>query len=121
MYRTAAALKTFFSGFGLPAYAEDSVPDDVALPYITYSMSVPEWNQKASLNAKVWDRTTSNTGIIRAADQITAAIGEGINIPVEGGYLIIWPESPLIQIMVDGDYRSAYINLSINTYQLPGR
>lgn len=122
MYRTAAALKTFFSGFGLPAYAEDSVPDDVALPYITYSMSVPEWNQRASLHAQVWDRTTSNTGIIRVADQITAAIGEnGINIPVEGGYLIIWPESPLIQIMVDGDYRSAYINLSINTYQLPGR
>lgn len=121
MYRTAAALKTFFSGFGLPAYAADSVPDDVELPYITYSMSVPEWNQKASLYAQVWDRTTSNTGIIRVADQITAAIGEGINIPVEGGYLIIWPESPLIQIMVDGDYRSAYINLSINTYQLPGR
>ena len=122
MYRTAAALKTFFSGFGLPAYAADSVPDDVELPYITYSMSVPEWNQKASLYAQVWDRTTSNTGIIRVADQIPAAIGEnGTNIPVEGGYLIIWPESPLIQIMVDGDYRSAYINLSINTYQLPGR
>lgn len=122
MYRTAAALKTFFSGFGLPAYAADSVPDDVELPYISYSMSVPEWNAKASLHAQVWDRTTSNTGIIRVADQITAAIGEnGINIPVEGGYLIIWPESPLIQIMVDGDYRSAYINLSINTYQLPGR
>lgn len=121
MYRTAAALKTFFSGFGLPAYAEDSVPDDVELPYITYSLSVPEWNQKASLYAQVWDRTTSNTKIIRVADQITAAIGEnGINIPVEGGYLIIWPESPLIQIMVDGDHRSAYINLSVNTYHMPG-
>ena len=120
MYRTAAALKTFFSGFGLPAYAEDSVPDDVELPYITYSLSVPEWNQKASLYAQVWDRTTSNTKIIRVADQITAAIGEGINIPVDGGYLIIWPESPLIQIMVDGDHRSAYINLSMNTYHMPG-
>jgi len=122
MYQAAAALKTFFSGFGLPAYAEDSVPDDVELPYITYSLSAPEWNTKASMNARVWDRTTSNAGIIGKADQITAAIGTtGKKIPVEGGYLIIWPESPLIQIMVDGDYRSAYINLSINTYQLPGR
>ena len=121
MYRTAAALKTFFSGFGLPAYAADSVPDDVELPYITYSISVPEWNQKASLNAQVWDRTTSNAGIIRVADQITAAIGEnGIRIPVDGGYLIIWPETPLIQIQVDGDFRFAYINLSINSYHLPG-
>ena len=121
MYRTAAALKTFFSGFGLPAYAADSVPDDVELPYITYSISVPEWNQKASLSAQVWDRTTSNAGIIRVADQITAAIGEnGIRIPIDGGYLIIWPETPLIQIQVDGDFRFAYINLSINAYHLPG-
>jgi len=120
MYRTAAALKTFFSGFGLPAYAADSVPDEVELPYITYSMSVPEWNQKASMYVQVWDRTTSNTSIIQKADQITQAIGYGKNIPFDGGYLIIWPETPLIQIMVDGDFRSAYINLSINAYQLPG-
>ena len=120
MYHAAAALKTFFSGFGLPAYAVDSVPDDVALPYIAYSVSVPEWNQKASLYAQVWDRTKSNTGIIRKADQITAAIGQGLKIELDGGYLVLWPESPLIQIMVDGDFRSAYINLSINAYHMPG-
>ena len=120
MYKAAAALKTFFSGFGVPAYAQDSVPDDVQLPYITYSLSVPEWNQKASMYAQVWDRTKSNAGIIQKADQITAAIGEGKKIPLDGGYLVIWPETPLIQIMVDGDFRSAYINLSVNTYHLPG-
>lgn len=120
MYNATAALKAFFSGFGLPAYTEDSVPDDETLPYITFSANFPEWNQKASMYARVWARTTSNTGIIRTADQITQAIGEGKRIQLEGGYLIIWPESPLIQIMVDGDVRSAYINLSINVYQLPG-
>ena len=121
MYNVAAALKTFFSGFGLPAYAENSVPDNVQLPYITYSMSVPEWNQKASMYAQVWDRTKSNTGIIEKADQITHAIGaDGKKIPIGGGYLVIWPESPLIQIMTDGDFRSAYINLSVNAYHLPG-
>ena len=121
MYKTAAALKEFFSGFGLPAYTEYSVPDNATLPYITYSAGVPEWNQKASLFAQVWDRTRSNTGIIRKADQITAAIGEtGKRIPFEGGYLVIWPENPLIQIRVNGDYRAAYINLSINSYNMPG-
>lgn len=120
MYQAAAALKTFFSGFGLPAYAVNSVPEDVQLPYITYSLSVPEWNQKASMYAQVWDRSRSNTRIITTADQITAAIGEGTTIPLEGGYLAIWPETPLIQIMVDGDFRSAYINLSINAYNKPG-
>ena len=120
MYEAAAALKTFFSGFDLPAYTVDTVPDDVALPYIAYSLSVPEWNQKATMYAQVWDRTRSNTGIIQKADQITAAIGEGKIIPLADGYLVIWPESPLVQIMADGDFRSAYINLSINAYHLPG-
>ncbi len=121
MYRAAAALKTFFSGFGLPAYQVDTVPEDVALPYITYSVSAPEWNQKATAYAQVHDRTRLNTGIIRIADQITAAIGDaGLRLPFEGGYLIIWPESPLVQILVDGDFRVAYINLSINMYNLPG-
>lgn len=122
MYKASEALKTFFSGFGLPAWSEDSVPDDEELPYITYSMSTPEWNQKSSMYARVWDRTRSNTRILQVADQITAAIGTtGKIIPMENvGYLVIWPETPLIQIMVDGDFRSAYINLSINAYQLPG-
>ena len=121
MYRTAAALKTFFGSFGLPAYSADSVPENVELPYITYSVSVPEWNQKASMYAQVWDRTKSNAGIMAKADQITAAIGDGGKIiPIEGGYLVLWLETPMIQIVVDGDFRSAYINLSINSYNLPG-
>lgn len=120
MYQTAKALKEFFSGFGLPAYTTDSVPDDVELPYIAYSLSEPEWGQKATMYAQVWDRTRSNAGIMQKADQITAAIGEGYIIPIESGYLVIWPETPLIQLMTDGDFRSAYINLSINAYHTPG-
>ena len=121
MYQAAAALKAFFSGFDLPAYAVGSVPEDAELPYITYSMSVPEWNQKASMYAQVWDRTRCHTRIIQKADQITQVIGDNVvRIPIYGGYLVIWPESPLIQIMIDGDTRAAYINLSINSYNLPG-
>lgn len=121
MYKAAAALKQFFSGFDLPAYQVGTVPDDVQLPYIAYSISSPEWNQKTSMYVQVWDRTTSNTGIMRKADQITAEIGERKILPLDGdGYLVIWPETPLIQIQVDGDFRYAYINLSINGYHLPG-
>ena len=119
MERAAAALKTFFSGY-LPAYQVGTVPDDVALPYITYSLAAPEWNQKASMYAQVWDRSKSNIKVIRVADQITRAIGEGLKIPFQGGYLVIWPETPLIQVEVDGDVRYAYINLSVNFYNKPG-
>ena len=121
MYQTAAALKTFFSGFEVPAYQEGSVPDDTELPYITFSLHEPEWNQKATNYARVWDRTRSNEGIIAIADQITAAIGEELRIPFdEAGYLVIWPEPSNTQIQVDGDYRYALVNFSINSYHMPG-
>lgn len=123
MYQAAAALKTFFAGFSLPAYTDDSVPDDVALPYIAYALNVPGWTRKTSIPVRIWDRTTSNTGLIQKADQITAAIGTAeYKIPLTGGgYLVIWqPDDEQIQIMVDGDYRCAYFNLWINAYNMPG-
>ena len=121
MYKAAAALKTFFSGFGLPAYAAGSVPEDVELPYISFSLSEPDWNSKAIMHAPVWDRSRSNTLILQVADRITAAIGEGKIIPLDSdGYLVIWPDSPLIQLMTDGDIRSAYISLQANSYHKPG-
>lgn len=120
MYQTAVALKTFFSSFGLPAYSQDSVPDDVQLPYIAYSVAEPEWDQKASIFAQVWDRTRSNTFISQKASQIIADVGRGKRLPLPDGWLFIWPENPAAQIQVDGDFRYAYINLSINAYHLPG-
>lgn len=120
MIQTATALKGFFSGFGLPAYSTDTVPDDVQLPYVTYSLSEPEWDQKASMYAQVWDRSRSNRLILNVADRIAQDIGTGKKIDLDDGYLVIWPETPLIQVMVDGDFRSAYINLSINAYHMPG-
>lgn len=121
MIQVATALKDFFSGFGLSAYTADTVPEEVELPYISFSLQQPEWNQKASLYAQVWDRSRSNRTVQTVADEITAEIGQGIKIPLESGYLVIWPETPLIQLMPDGDFRSAYINLSINVYQTPGQ
>ena len=120
MIQVATALKTFFSGFGLPAYEANTVPEDVQIPYITYSLAEPEWDQKASMYVQVWDRSRSNTLILQKADQITAEIGTGLTLELNDGYLVIWPESPLIQVNVDGDFRAAYINLSINAYHMPG-
>ena len=120
MYRAAEALKTFFSGFGYTAYQEDTVPDDVSLPYITYSLSIPEWTKKATMYARVWDRSKSNNRVTEISDQIAAEIGEGVKLEHDAGYLMIWPETPFAQIKADGDFRYAYINLSINAYNLPG-
>lgn len=120
MRDTAKALKTFVGSFGLPAYMADSIPDDVQLPYLTYPVTQPEWDQKASFYIQGWYRTTANADMLAKADQIIREIGTGIIINTENGYLVIYPETPLIQMLVDGDMRSFYINLSINSYIMPG-
>ena len=120
MRATAKALKEFVGGFGLPAYTVQSVPKDVQVPYLTYPLTEPEWNQKATFYIQGWYRSTSNADLTAKADQIISEIGTGITISTESGYLVIYPESPLVQLIVDGDYRSFYINLSINAFQMPG-
>ena len=120
MISTAQALYQFFAGFGIPAYTVDSVPDGATTPYITYSVSEPEWDRQASGYVQVWDRSKSNLFIFSKGDEIVGAIGEGVRLDCTGGYVVIWPQTPLMQLMVDGDIRSAYINISINAYHMPG-
>lgn len=116
----AKALKGFVSNFGLPAYAIGSVPEDVQVPYLTYPMNEPEWNQKATFFIQGWYRSTSNAALAEKADEIIREVGTGITISTDSGYLVIYPESPLVQFLTDGDYRSFYINLSVNSFQMPG-
>ena len=120
MRATAKALKQFVGGFGLPAYTVQTVPKDVQVPYLVYPLTEPEWSQKASFYIQGWYRSTSNAELTAKADQIIREIGTGITINTESGYLVIYPETPLVQMMTEGDFRSFYINLSINVYQVPG-
>ena len=120
MRAIAEALNQFVGGFSLPAYNPESVPRDVTAPYLTYPLIEPEWNQKATFYIQGWYRSTSNAELTAKADEIIKAVGTGVTIPTASGYLVIYPETPLVQMMVDGDFRSFYISLSINSYQMPG-
>lgn len=124
MNSTAVALKTFFSGFDIPAYTKDTVPDDVNAPYIAYYFQEPEWDKKTSGYAQVWYRTKSNTTVLAKADEVMSAIGSSKRIALDGhGYLVIHNENPSGNIMVDPDddaYRAAIVNFSINSYHIPG-
>ena len=120
MINTAATLKTFFSGFDLPAYTLESVPDEVTLPYITYPLYEPEWNEQTSFYVQVWYPKNQLAKLLAKADQITAAIGTGKQFDQPGGYVVIYPTTPLIQILTDEETQSAYINLLINAYHMPG-
>ncbi len=120
MLNTAAKLKLFFSGFGIPAYTTDSVPETVELPYITYQLVEPEWNEQASMYCQVWYPKKQLEALLTKADAVVAAIGECKKINLPEGYLVLYPSTPLIQIRSDEYSQSAYIMLTINAYHLPG-
>lgn len=121
MMNTAAALYGFYSGFGLPAYAVGSVPEDAVLPYITYSLVETESFEAGTHYAQVWYRSTSNAEVLAKVDAIKRAIGQGVRLPCDGGYVVIRPQTPFAQILTELDRpenRSAYINLQINCYHM---
>ncbi len=122
MIATAKALLEFLSGFGIAAYAENTIPDDAELPYLTFPLREPEWGRKTTFYVNVYYRNqTSNLQSLTKADEIVAAIGEGIRLPCDGGYIALWPETPLVQeLPPDNDVRGAYINLSLNAYHMHG-
>ena len=120
MLNTAKTLKTFFSGFDIPAYTLESVPEEVEFPYIIYPLVEPEWGEQANFYCQVWYRKNNLGALLAKADQVLAAIGTGIVIPMTGGYLAIYPSTPQMQTMTDDVAQSVYINLAINAYQMPG-
>lgn len=120
MLSTINALNSFLQGYELPVYPSDSVPDNASVPYLTAPLTEPEWDMPASWYIQGWFRTQDNVSLIAKADQIVADIGDGTRIPCDGGCVTIYPQSPLVQFLTDGDYRSFYINLQINAYHLPG-
>lgn len=120
MMAVAQALSAWFEQFGLPVYLNTDVPDEAELPYITIPLKTPEWDKKASFQVTVWYHTHSNLAMIQAGDRITAAVGTGVKIPCTDGFIVIYPDNPLQQIMVDGDYRSMILMFTINAYHMPG-
>lgn len=124
MINTARALQEFWSGFGVPAYTADTVPDEqpdgtpTQPPYITYSLTESESLEAATHYAQVWFRGTGNQWILSKVDEIKAAIGDGVRIDCDGGCVVIRPSTPFVQLMVDAvpENRYAYINMQINCY-----
>lgn len=120
MINTAKALYDFWSGFGIPAYTVGTVPEEQELPYITYSLVESEPLEPATHYAQVWYRKTSNIALLSKVDEIISAVGEIVKLECEGGYVVLRPSGPFVQLMVDADpaIRYAYFNFQINCYHL---
>ena len=80
-----AALKAYWSGFGLPAYEESTVPTNAVMPYITYEVATGSLNGSVPLSASVWYRGTSWAPCMQKVTAIEPYIDRQVKI--DGGYL----------------------------------
>ena len=98
----AQALHSFWSGFGLKAYDETSVPDNAKLPYITYSVADNDFDQATPLNASLWYRSNSWVEITEKTEQIANSITRGGRmVSYDDGALWICKGNPWAQRMSD--------------------
>jgi hypothetical protein len=95
-------LHSFWSGFGLKAYDENSVPDNAELPYITYEASDDDFGNALGQTASLWYRSSGWNEITEKEQQISDFITRGGRmIAFDGGAMWIQKASPWAQRMND--------------------
>ena len=114
------ALHSYFSGFGLTAYDENTVPDDAMAKnnghYLTYSVSVSGFDHPQLMSVSLWYMSTSWAAITAKASEIFNALGEGgAIVPYLGGAAWFKRGTPFAQRMGDEDdaIRRIYINIEV--------
>lgn len=109
------AIHEFWASFALPAYDENSVPDDPVFPYISYSVATDSLDRPVFLNASLWYRTYSWEGISMKTEEIARRITEMDAIPLDDRqYLYLTKGNPFAQRMndpSDNAIRRVYLNL----------
>lgn len=113
----AKAMRAFFSSFGLPAYPDGSVPDSAKMPYITYSLTEPDWRSTAAGQARLWYHSRSYEPINAKIDEIAERVGEGLRFSHSGGFLWIGKGETFAQHMpLSNDTKTAYLSFEIQSF-----
>lgn len=111
-----AAIYGFMSGFGIPAYAATSVPDDAEFPYITYELAVDDfWGGDTALSMSIWYRGESEAEPNAKAREVSKALTGCKCLACDGGGIVLKKGSPFCQSMADGSdsmVKRRYINLT---------
>ena len=113
----AAAIYQFWSGFGLTAYEENTVPTDATFPYVTYQLVTDSFDREVAATASLWYRGESWTAINAKTEEISSHIGLGGKIiKCDGGRIWIKRGQPFAQNMGDESddaIRRKYLNIYI--------
>ena len=98
----AAAIYQFWSGFGLTAYEENTVPTDASFPYITYQLVTDSFDREIPITASLWYRGESWTAINAKTEEISQRISRGGKIiACDGGAIWLKRGQPFVQSMGD--------------------
>ena len=112
----AAAIYQFWSGFGLTAYEENTVPEDATFPYITYQLVTDSFDREIQLTASLWCRSESWTAINAKTEEISQKISRGGKvISCDDGAIWLKRGQPFAQNMGDESddlIKRKYINIT---------
>lgn len=112
-----AALKQFFSGFGIAAYPSTAVPSDVEFPYLTYEVITAAWGDgEVGLTVNLWYFTTQESLPNAKARELSEAIGMGgVRLRCDEGLIWLKRGSPWCQNLTDEtnkNIKRRYINVT---------
>ena len=113
----AAAIYQFWSGFGLTAYEENTVPTDAAFPYLTYQLVTDSFDREVAATASLWYRGESWTDINAKTEEIARFIGGGgCLLDCDSGFIWLKRGTPFAQNMGDESddlIKRKYINVTV--------
>lgn len=120
---SAQVLQQFWSGFGLKAYDENTVPESAMATngdkYLTYNVSSAYFDEPVMMSASLWYKSQSWAEITEKAMEIGKLIGlSGEIIPFDGGKLWIKRGTPFAQRMSDENeqIRRIYMNVEVEYF-----
>lgn len=111
------ALYNFWSKFGLPAYEENTVPENSGDRYITYSVQFDSIGNVVNLYGNIWDYNSNSWEYVdKKAQEIAEYIERKypISYGIDNGRLYIAKGTPFAQHMSDPNsdlIRRVYINI----------
>lgn len=113
----AQAIDQFWNSFNLPAYDENTVPQNAELPRITYNVVTDNLENVVNLHASLWYRDSSWKNITHKAEEVEKRLGEhgGELIDLDEGKVWIVKGTPFAQRMLDPDnsIRRIYFNIQV--------
>lgn len=112
----AAAIYNFWNSFDIPAYEENSVPEDAKFPYITYQLVTDSLGNDVQLAASIWYRGSSWVEVNAKAEEISQTIGRcGVFLNCDGGKIWLKRGTPFAQNMgddTDNLIKRKYLNIT---------